>query len=109
MAHFPDTYAKFLLGGGGIAPLPPGVSSSLVSTMSSMKAATRLAAAPTPLAGTPLDQLVPAVRSIVHAAVNRHEQQEHSAKYGDRGDCLPNSQFHDVRHWFVPFAGCTAP
>jgi hypothetical protein len=24
-AHFPDTYAKFLLGGGGIAPLPPGV------------------------------------------------------------------------------------
>ena len=23
--HFPDTYAKFLLGGGGIAPLPPGV------------------------------------------------------------------------------------
>ncbi|MGY3088677.1 hypothetical protein ACVWYF_001717 [Hymenobacter sp. UYAg731] len=24
-AHYPDTYAKFLLGGGGIAPLPPGV------------------------------------------------------------------------------------
>ncbi|WP_210518569.1 serine hydrolase [Hymenobacter terricola] len=24
-AHFPDTYAKFLLGGGGLAPLPPGV------------------------------------------------------------------------------------
>ena len=24
-AHFPDTYVKFLLGGGGIAPLPPGV------------------------------------------------------------------------------------
>ncbi|HEX8503975.1 MAG TPA: serine hydrolase [Hymenobacter sp.] len=23
--HYPDTYAKFLLGGGGIAPLPPGV------------------------------------------------------------------------------------
>ena len=23
-AHYPDTYAKFLLGGGGIAPLPPG-------------------------------------------------------------------------------------
>ncbi|MCC3154236.1 serine hydrolase [Hymenobacter sp. BT770] len=25
VAHYPDTYAKFLLGGGGIAPLPPGV------------------------------------------------------------------------------------
>ena len=25
VAHFPDTYVKFLLGGGGIAPLPPGV------------------------------------------------------------------------------------
>ncbi|WP_375434466.1 serine hydrolase [uncultured Hymenobacter sp.] len=24
-AHYPDTYAKFLLGGGGLAPLPPGV------------------------------------------------------------------------------------
>lgn len=24
-AHYPDTYAKFLLGGGGIAPLPSGV------------------------------------------------------------------------------------
>ena len=24
-AHYPDTYAKFLLGGGGIASLPPGV------------------------------------------------------------------------------------
>lgn len=24
-AHFPDTYAKFLLGGAGLAPLPPGV------------------------------------------------------------------------------------
>ena len=24
-AHYPDTYAKFLLGGGGVAPLPPGV------------------------------------------------------------------------------------
>ena len=24
-AHYPDTYVKFLLGGGGIAPLPPGV------------------------------------------------------------------------------------
>ncbi|MBD2714921.1 serine hydrolase [Microvirga sp. STR05] len=24
-AHFPDSYAKFLLGGGGLAPLPPGV------------------------------------------------------------------------------------
>ena len=24
-AHYPDTYAKFLLGGGGMAPLPPGV------------------------------------------------------------------------------------
>ena len=24
-AHYPDTYAKFLLGGGGTAPLPPGV------------------------------------------------------------------------------------
>ena len=23
--HYPDTYVKFLLGGGGIAPLPPGV------------------------------------------------------------------------------------
>lgn len=23
--HFPDTYAKFLLGGAGLAPLPPGV------------------------------------------------------------------------------------
>ena len=25
VAHYPDTYVKFLLGGGGIAPLPPGV------------------------------------------------------------------------------------
>lgn len=25
VAHFPDTYVKFLLGGGGTAPLPPGV------------------------------------------------------------------------------------
>ncbi len=25
VAHFPDTYAKFLLGGGGTTPLPPGV------------------------------------------------------------------------------------
>ena len=24
-AHFPDTYVKYLLGGGGLAPLPPGV------------------------------------------------------------------------------------
>ncbi|SHJ73263.1 Beta-lactamase enzyme family protein [Hymenobacter daecheongensis DSM 21074] len=24
-AHYPDTYAKFLLGGGGTTPLPPGV------------------------------------------------------------------------------------
>ena len=24
-AHYPDTYAKFLLGGGGLSPLPPGV------------------------------------------------------------------------------------
>jgi len=24
-AHFPDTYVKFLLGGGGTTPLPPGV------------------------------------------------------------------------------------
>ncbi|WP_177204807.1 serine hydrolase [Hymenobacter arizonensis] len=24
-ANYPDTYAKFLLGGGGLAPLPPGV------------------------------------------------------------------------------------
>jgi hypothetical protein len=24
-AHYPDTYAKFLLGGAGLAPLPPGV------------------------------------------------------------------------------------
>ena len=24
-AHFPDTYAKFLLGGAGLVPLPPGV------------------------------------------------------------------------------------
>jgi len=24
-AHYPDTYAKYLLGGGGLAPLPPGV------------------------------------------------------------------------------------
>ena len=25
VAHYPDTYAKFLLGGGGTTPLPPGV------------------------------------------------------------------------------------
>ena len=25
VGHYPDTYAKFLLGGGGLAPLPPGV------------------------------------------------------------------------------------
>jgi hypothetical protein len=25
VAHYPDTYAKFLLGGGGLAPLPAGV------------------------------------------------------------------------------------
>lgn len=25
LAHFPDTYVKFLLGGGGTTPLPPGV------------------------------------------------------------------------------------
>ncbi|MDB5268081.1 MAG: hypothetical protein JWP58_1121 [Hymenobacter sp.] len=25
VAHYPDTYAKFLLGGGGLVPLPPGV------------------------------------------------------------------------------------
>ena len=25
VGHYPDTYVKFLLGGGGIAPLPPGV------------------------------------------------------------------------------------
>ena len=24
-AHYPDTYVKFLLGGGGLVPLPPGV------------------------------------------------------------------------------------